>query len=80
LAVRSNHCLRFITQDGFVQTDPETLADTLAPEAFATQAAGEGSKGLRLYDWRQFVVAPAAAQLSSQRRRLARRLPGASGA
>jgi SRSO17 transposase len=56
LAVRSNHCLRFIGQDGFVQTDPETLADTMAPEAFATHAAGEGSKGLRLYDWARFKL------------------------
>lgn len=54
LAIRSNHSLRFITPDGSVQTDPETLADAFAPEAFATHAAGEGSKGLRLYDWARF--------------------------
>jgi len=56
LAVRSNHCLRFIAQQGFVQTDPATLADELAPEAFVTHAAGEGSKGLRLYDWARFKL------------------------
>src|SRR4029077_15743406 len=51
LAVRSNHCLRFWTQAGFEQTDPATLADSLDEAAFLTHAAGEGSKGLRLYDW-----------------------------
>jgi SRSO17 transposase len=56
LAVRSNHCLRFMAREGFVQTDPETLADALAPEAFVTHAAGEGSKGLRLYDWARFEL------------------------
>jgi len=56
LAVRSNHCLRFISREGFIQTDPATLADGLAPEAFATHAAGEGSKGLRLYDWARFKL------------------------
>jgi SRSO17 transposase len=56
LAVRSNHCLRFITAEGFVQTDPKTLADAFAPEAFVPHAAGEGSKGLRLYDWTRFKL------------------------
>lgn len=51
LAVRSNHHLRFVTHEGLVATDPETLADGLAPEAWAAHAAGEGAKGLRLYDW-----------------------------
>lgn len=56
LAVRSNHCLRFISQEGLVQTDPETLADAMAPQTFAMHAAGEGSKGLRLYDWARFKL------------------------
>jgi len=56
LAVRSNHCLRFIAPEGFIQTDPETLADALAPEAFVAHTAGEGSKGLRLYDWARFKL------------------------
>jgi SRSO17 transposase len=51
LAVRSNQCLRFWTQAGFEQTDPATLADALDDAAWAVRAAGEGSKGLRLYDW-----------------------------
>jgi len=51
LAVRSNHCLRFIGEDGFVKTDPATLADALEAKAWSPHAAGEGSKGLRLYDW-----------------------------
>ncbi len=36
---------------GFEQTDPATLADALDAKAWAIHAAGEGSKGLRLYDW-----------------------------
>ena len=51
LAVRSNHHLRFVTPKGFVQTDPATLADELPAGAWKTHAAGEGSKGIRLYDW-----------------------------
>jgi hypothetical protein len=51
LAIRSNHCLRFIGEDGFVQTDPATLCDALEAKAWSSHAAGEGSKGLRLYDW-----------------------------
>jgi SRSO17 transposase len=51
LAVRSNHHLRFLTQDGIVETDPAMIAEDLPPEAWATLAAGEGTKGLRLYDW-----------------------------
>ncbi len=51
LAVKSNHSLRFLAQDGVVQTDPATLADGLAATDWATHAAGEGSKGLRRYDW-----------------------------
>jgi len=51
LAVRSNHRLRFVNPDGLMQTDPESLADALEPEAWVAHAAGEGAKGLRLYDW-----------------------------
>ena len=51
LAVRSNHHLRFVSQDGLVQTDPKTLAEALEPTAWGRHAAGEGAKGLRLYDW-----------------------------
>jgi SRSO17 transposase len=51
LAVRSNHCLRLLDGRGFVQTDPATMADELPAAAWATHAAGQGAKGLRLYDW-----------------------------
>jgi SRSO17 transposase len=51
LAVRSNHLLRFWPEEGLEETDPETMADALESEAWATHAAGEGSKGLRLYEW-----------------------------
>jgi len=56
LATRSNHHLRFLTDLGLVQTDPATLADALEPEAWATLAAGEGSKGIRLYDWARIAL------------------------
>lgn len=51
LAVCSNQCLRFVTHEGLVQTDPAALAEALDAQAWATHAAGEGSKELRLYDW-----------------------------
>ena len=51
LAVRSNHHLRFVTQEGLVETDPRTLASGLEDRDWHSHAAGEGSKGPRLYDW-----------------------------
>jgi SRSO17 transposase len=51
LAVRSNHHLRFWNEEGLIETDPESLTDALSPAGWATHAAGEGTKGLRLYDW-----------------------------
>jgi hypothetical protein len=51
LAVRSNHTLRFWGRNGLVRTDPEGLADALSSDSWTTCAAGEGAKGLRLYDW-----------------------------
>ena len=59
LAVRSNQMLRFLEDAAsqqplgraLVQTDPATLADALAPEAWHTLTAGEGTKGARLYEW-----------------------------
>jgi len=59
LAVRSNQCLRFWTEEGSVQTDPAIEADELPPEAWSTHAAGEGSKGLRLYDWARISLSRA---------------------
>jgi SRSO17 transposase len=56
LAVRSNHCLRFWTEGGLVQTNPEELCEALAHKTWATHAAGEGSKGLRLYDWARIAL------------------------
>jgi SRSO17 transposase len=51
LAVRSNHHLRFLDGWTLVQTDPATMADDLPPKAWKAHAAGEGAKGMRLYDW-----------------------------
>lgn len=56
LATRSNHHLRFLTADALVQTDPATLADTLPAAAWTPHAAGEGSKGVRLYDWARIAL------------------------
>src|SRR3954465_8374731 len=42
LAVRSNHCLRFWTEEGLEETHPAAMADALAREAWVTHAAGEG--------------------------------------
>lgn len=56
LAVRSNHHLRFLNGRGLIQTDPATMADGLPPEAWAAHAAGEGAKGLRLYDWARIAL------------------------
>lgn len=51
LAVRSNHALRFLDEWGLVQSDPAALADALDADQWRSLAAGEGSKGPRLYDW-----------------------------
>jgi SRSO17 transposase len=47
LAVRGAHFMR----RGFVSSSAEELAEDLAPGDWACHAAGEGAKGLRLYDW-----------------------------
>jgi hypothetical protein len=44
----SNHHLRFLTKDGLIQTNPAELAGAAPAEAWSAQAAGEGSKGIRL--------------------------------
>lgn len=51
LAVRSNHTLRFLEDGTLVQTDPATMVDALADDAWSSLTAGEGAKGPRLYDW-----------------------------
>jgi len=56
LAVRSNQTLRLMTPDGFVETDPGTIADDWPAEDWARLPAGEGSKGLRLYDWARMAL------------------------
>ena len=56
LAVRSNQTLRLIAEDGLVQTDPKTIAQQTPRRAWTTLAAGEGSKGLRLYDWARYPL------------------------
>jgi SRSO17 transposase len=56
LAVRSNQVLRMLTEDGLLQTDPAQMADALPPTAWNPHAAGEGSKGLRLYDWARIAL------------------------
>jgi len=56
LAVRSNHCLRLLTAEGLLQTDPAQLADGLSADAWVAHAAGEGSKGIRLYDWARIAL------------------------
>src|ERR1700712_3001135 len=59
LATRSNHALRLLTNEGLAQTDPLTLANALPPEAWTPHAAGEGSKGPRLYDWTRIALGKA---------------------
>lgn len=56
LAVRSNQTLRMIDSRGFVQTEPKGIAQDMPPRAWKTLAAGEGSKGPRLYDWARFAL------------------------
>jgi hypothetical protein len=55
LATRSNYTLRLLTSGGLEQTDP-LLADALPPDAWMQHAAGEGSKGPRLYDWPRIAL------------------------
>ena len=56
LAVRGNHCLRFIDDGGIVATNPSELVGERADEDWTALAAGEGSKGPRLYDWACLVI------------------------
>lgn len=56
LAVRSNHHLRFLTREGLVTADPKAIADELPAQEWTTLAAGEGARGLRLYDWARLAL------------------------
>src|SRR3954465_1807457 len=60
LAVRSNPCLRLWTEEGLEETHPAAMADALARDAWATHAAGEGAKGLRLYEWARIALSSTA--------------------
>jgi SRSO17 transposase len=51
LAVRSNHRLRFVEDGMFVHTDPLTMADGISTDAWVMHSAGEGTKGVRRYEW-----------------------------
>ncbi len=56
LATRSNHTLRFLKNGQLIQTDPLTLADVLPAPAWSTHPAGEGRKGIRLYEWARLAL------------------------
>jgi len=56
LAIRSNHTLRMLTDQGLLQTDPKEMAAELADDAWQAHPAGEGTKGLRLYDWARIAL------------------------
>lgn len=56
LAVRSTHALRFLEEWQFIQTDPRAMISELPPEAWQPLSAGEGAKGLRLYDWARLPI------------------------
>jgi SRSO17 transposase len=51
LAVRSNQHLRFLTEEGLIQTDPSYLAGELEADEWHALSAGEGAKGPRLDFW-----------------------------
>lgn len=51
LTVRSNQHLRFLSEEGLVQTDPAFLARELEEGDWHALSAGEGAKGPRLYHW-----------------------------
>lgn len=59
LAVRSNHTLRLVEDEGLVQSNLEKLADQLKADQWCSLTAGEGSKGPRLYDWARVSLGPA---------------------
>ena len=56
LAIRSNHTLRMLTDQGLFKTDPKEMAEELADDAWKAHPAGEGAKGLRLYDWARIAL------------------------
>ncbi len=42
--------------DGLWQTDPAGLADAQSANDWTSHAAGEGTKGVRLYDWTRIAL------------------------
>jgi SRSO17 transposase len=72
LAVRSNQMLRLMTSEGLVETDPGTIAADWPVEGWTRLPAGEGSKGLRLYDWARMEL-PWPAEEGFERSMLIRR-------
>ena len=56
LAVRSNHTLRYLEDWSLIQTDPATLAEELPEDQWEALSAGEGAKGMRLYDWARLPI------------------------
>jgi SRSO17 transposase len=72
LATRSNHTLRFFENGRLIQADPATLADGLPASAWTTHPAGEGSKGIRLYQWARLAL-PGSAEDGFERWLLFRR-------
>lgn len=62
LAVRSNHRLRFFEDGQLVSTDPLTMADGLPDDAWITYSAGEGTKGLRRYEWSRMPLGKATSE------------------
>jgi SRSO17 transposase len=73
LAVRSNLTLRFVTQEGLYQTDPAGLADDQDDSDWFAHAAGEGTKGIRLYDWTRITLSSGGAGDGFERWVLVRR-------
>jgi len=62
LAIQSNQTLRFVMEQGLLQTDPKEMVEDLRSESWHAHAAGEGAKGLRLYDWARISLSGADAR------------------
>ena len=78
LATRSNPTLRFLEDDGLIQTDPATLAEDLDEDIWSPLSAGEGAKGPRLYEWARLPIG-FSKNNGFERWLLFRRCPGLQG-
>ena len=56
LAVRSNQSVKFLEGRIPIQTDPAAMAAAIPDDDWHTLAAGEGSKGPRLYHWARLLL------------------------